>query len=326
MKITTAKLRTLLAIGENANIEFKRAGDGPKPDTFETVCAFLNTAGGDLLLGVADNGEVIGLPPKSIDAMIRNFANVMNDPNLFDPVFALYPEEIVYKGNHLIHVRVPESADVHRFKGNCYARVHEEDVRVRGTEPIAQMFIRKQRIFTEQKVYPFVSKKELRLDLIPRVKNMVSEENPWKGMSADQILKSARLIGVDATTGKRGFKAAAVLLLGSDDLIGDIFPAYKTDAILQRVNVDRYDDRDIVRTNLVESYDRLLAFGMKHLMDKFFLEDGLRVSLRGKILREFSLPVLEPFRAPVVSEKTGNGVLHLFHPVLVYGSRRPPVP
>ena len=149
MKIMVSKLRTLLIVGENLNIEFKRASDGPKADTFESVCAFLNTAGGDLLLGVADDGEVIGLPSKSIDAMIRNFVNVMNNPDLFDPVFALYPDEIVYKGKHLIYVRVPESAEVHRFRGKCYRRVHDADVQVRGTEPIAQMFIRKQRIFTE---------------------------------------------------------------------------------------------------------------------------------------------------------------------------------
>ena len=29
-----------------------------------------------------------------------------------------------------------------------------------------------------------------------------------------------------------------------------------------------------------------IAFGEKHLLDKFYLEDGMRVSLRGKILRE----------------------------------------
>ena len=48
----------------------------------------------------------------------------------------------------------------------------------------------------------------------------------------------------------------------------------------------------VVQTNLIESYDRLQAFGIKHLMDKFFLEDGLRVSLRGKILREMLVNVL----------------------------------
>jgi len=71
VKITSSRINTLLTIGENLNIEFKRAGDGPKADTFESVCAFLNKAGGDLLLGVDDDGTVVGLPPKSVDAMIR---------------------------------------------------------------------------------------------------------------------------------------------------------------------------------------------------------------------------------------------------------------
>ena len=34
MKITASRLSTLLAIGENMNIEFKKASDGPKADTF----------------------------------------------------------------------------------------------------------------------------------------------------------------------------------------------------------------------------------------------------------------------------------------------------
>ena len=46
MKITSSRITTLLTIGENLNIEFKRAGNGPKNDTFESVCAFLNKAGG----------------------------------------------------------------------------------------------------------------------------------------------------------------------------------------------------------------------------------------------------------------------------------------
>ena len=107
MKITSSRITTLLTIGENLNIEFKRAADGPKTDTFESVCAFLNKAGGDLLLGVDDDGTVVGLPPKAVDAMIRNFVKVMNDPNLFEPTVQLYPEHIVYKRKHLIYVQVP---------------------------------------------------------------------------------------------------------------------------------------------------------------------------------------------------------------------------
>ena len=94
------------------------------------------------------------------------------------------------------------------------------------------------------------------------------------------------MIGTDAATGKEGFNAAAILLLGKDGTIGNCFPAYKTDALLRRVNVDRYDDRVTIYTNLVEAFDQLMAFGEKHLDDKFYLEGVQRVSIRNKILRE----------------------------------------
>ena len=166
------------------------------------------------------------------------------------------------------------------FHIKCAKRVRQ------GTEPLAQLFIRKQHVFTEQRVFPYVTKKDMRLDLLPRIKEMTRDGHPWRWMSADAIFKSAKLMGVDAESGKKGFKAAAVLLLGSDDCIGDVFPAYKTDALLRCVNVDRYDDRVTVSTNLLDSYDQLCAFGEKHLLDKFYLEDDMRVSLRDKILRE----------------------------------------
>ena len=56
--------------------------------------------------------------------------------------------------------------------------------------------------------------------------------------------------------------------------------------MLRRVNTDRYDDREIVDTNLIESYDRLMEFIRKHLPNKFFLEDDQRKNLRNIIARE----------------------------------------
>ncbi|MCB5600305.1 MULTISPECIES: winged helix-turn-helix transcriptional regulator [Blautia] len=95
-----------------------------------------------------------------------------------------------------------------------------------------------------------------------------------------------RLYTMDRVTGEQGFNLAAVMLLGYDDVILDIVPTYMTDALLRRINVDRYDDREIVQTNLIESYERLMEFGHKHLPDKFFLEDDQRKSLRNIITRE----------------------------------------
>jgi ATP-dependent DNA helicase RecG len=99
------------------------------------------------------------------------------------------------------------------------------------------------------------------------------------------------------------------MLLGRDEVIRSISPAYRTDAILRKVNLDRYDDRVIVQTNLIESYDMLLQFAEKHLLDKFYLEEDTRVSLRGVIAREMLVNTLihreftSPYFAKFIIEK-----------------------
>jgi hypothetical protein len=64
-------LAELVAVGENATVEFKATGrwsirDGRVDDLVEfaivrTVAGFLNTAGGTLVIGVDDNGDAVGL-------------------------------------------------------------------------------------------------------------------------------------------------------------------------------------------------------------------------------------------------------------------------
>jgi predicted GIY-YIG superfamily endonuclease len=88
------------------------------------------------------------------------------------------PEAIRYQNKEMIHIHAPQSSEVHRFKGVCYDRAHEADVKVTGTEQIAQMYIHKQGIFTERRVYPYVQKEDLRLDLQPKIRNLAASRNP----------------------------------------------------------------------------------------------------------------------------------------------------
>jgi len=76
------------------------------------------------------------------------------------------------------------------------------------------------------------------------------------------------------------------LLFGKDNSIMSVLPQHKTDAIFRVKNKDRYDDRDVVITNLIDSYDRLMAFGQKHLNDLFVLDGIVNVNARDRILRE----------------------------------------
>jgi ATP-dependent DNA helicase RecG len=293
--VPTNGLHNILSIGETVAVEFKRCGNGISADTYETVCSFLNRFGGDIYLGVEDDGEVIGLPPKAAPDMVKNFISTINNPDIISPTVYLSPKIIEYEGKTLIHIHIHPSAEVHTCKKVIFDRVDDADVKVTATGQTAQMFIRKQKIYTEKKVYPYVTKKHFRLDLLPRIRQMAvnrDDKHPWKNLSDDDLLQSAGLLGEDLETGQKGYNLAAIMLLGRDEVIKNVSPTYRTDALLRKVNLDRYDDRLIVETNLVESYDLLMGFAEKHLWDKFYLEDDVRVNLRSKISREMLVNTL----------------------------------
>ena len=292
-----ATMQSMLTIGETVAVEFKRCGNGIESDTYETVCSFLNRFGGDIFLGVLDDGTVLGVPESAVQDMIRNFIKVVSNPALFSPTVYLVPEKIEYDEKHtIIHIHVPPSAEVHSYKKIIYDRVDDADIKVTATGAIAQMYIRKQNIFTEKKIYPYAKLDDLRLDLLPKIRilaqNHAGGTHPWTSMDDEEVLKSAGLYGRDIATGEEGYNLAAIMLLGKDDVILNVAPAYVTDALVRKVNVDRYDDREVIKTNLIESYDRLMDFGKKHLPDKFFLEGDVNKSLRNTILREMVSNVL----------------------------------
>ena len=283
-------LRSTFEIGETIAVEFKRCGNGIENDVYESVCSFLNRFGGDIYMGVLNDGTVLGVPPKAANDMVKNFIKMISNPDLFTPTIYLVPEVIEYEGKTIIHVRVPVSAEVHSFKKIIYDRVDDADVKVTATGQIAAMYIRKQGIFTEKRIFKYVTMEDLRLDLLPRMRKMATNNmegiHSWESISDEELLRSAGLYGTDRVTGDKGYNLAAVMLLGKDDVINDICPAYETDALVRKVNVDRYDDREIVRTNLIESNDQLMEFARKNLPDKFFLEGAERKNLRNIISRE----------------------------------------
>lgn len=90
----TKTLKTLLKIGETITVEFKRCGNKIESDVYETVCAFLNRFGGDIFLGVLNDGTVNGLSATAAPQLIKNFIKCIGNPDLFTPTIYLMPEII----------------------------------------------------------------------------------------------------------------------------------------------------------------------------------------------------------------------------------------
>ena len=288
--MTIEEIKKLIATGEKIDVELKESRNALNKDIYDTVASFNNRTGGHIILGVNDKREIVGVNPAKVDKMIKDFTTAINNPKKIYPPLYLTPEHMVVDGKDIIHIQVPEGYQVCRHGSKIFDRSYEGDVNITdSSELVYKMYARKQGSYFVNKVFPNLALDCLDSSIIARVRKRASIRNQnhsWKDMTDEELLRSANLILIDPQTGRDGLTLAAILLFGKDNAIMSVLPQHKTDAIFRVVNKDRYDDRDVITTNLIDSYDRLIAFGQKHLNDLFVLDGIVNVSARDRILRE----------------------------------------
>jgi ATP-dependent DNA helicase RecG len=296
MNVTEQQTIELIHRGEGLDLEFKTCRNQLNRDVYETVCAFLNRHGGTLFFGVQDNGVIQGIEPDAAAQIRKDFVTAINNPQKISPPTYLGVDEVTVAGKTLLRIYVPESSQVHRCNGRIYDRNEDGDLDITDhTAQVAQLYQRKQVTYTENKVFSHLGLDDLDRDLIARCRKIATlrwEDHPWKDLDDLELLQSAQLYQTDPETGKSGITRAGILLLGKQLPLLLAVPHHRTDLILRKVNLDRYDDRDFVDVNLVESYERIMAFVHKHLPDPFYLEGTTSISIRDAIFREVASNIL----------------------------------
>ena len=291
------KLRQIIRDGEGVAVEFKKCENELSNSVFETVSAFSNRYGGHLMLGVEDNGKIIGVNPNSISGIKKNFVNSLNNPQRFNPTLYIALEEENIDGKIVLWTYIPPNSQVIMFNGKIYDRTEDGDIDItRNSEMVTQIHRRKSADYSERQVFPYATEDDFEFArLLPKARLLAINHrpnHPWGAMTDKELLQSAGLYDKDLKTGKEGFNLAAILLFGKESTIRSCTPNYITDGICRRHNLDRYDDRVMIRTNLIDAYDRLIEFVEKHTLDKFFLIGGQSVSIRSKIAREIVSNIL----------------------------------
>lgn len=289
-KMTIDEIKKLIQNGEKIDVEFKESRNALTKDVFDTVCSFNNRNGGHILLGVNDKRDIVGVSEDKVDKIIKEFTTSINNSQKMYPPLYLLPEVFEIDSKKVIYIRVPEGYQVCRHNGRIWDRSYEGDINITDhAELVYKLYARKQGSYFVNKVYPNLDIDFLDASVIAKAKRMAVARNKnhvWENMSDEELLRSANLILTDPETKLEGITLAAILLFGKDNSIMSVLPQHKTDAIFRVENKDRYDDRDVVITNLIDSYDRLIAFGQKHLNDLFVLDGIVNVNARDRILRE----------------------------------------
>ncbi|MCL4739568.1 MAG: putative DNA binding domain-containing protein [Burkholderiaceae bacterium] len=304
-------IHQLLPRGESRQLEFKRVSGKMVGKALETVCAFANTVGGTLVLGVADLKEHQGTArlfgieenPEAVDELQRKLLTEFLPPldglRLHRIACAVHNGPAKGVTGHVLLLRVERSARVHSIvDGGTYTRLDAGNRQMSAAEVTALSYQRGERSATSEPVP--VALARLQTEAWRR---FVAQRGPLSGPFAEQLLRIGLAEEVNAEVQPR---RAAVLLFADEP--GSLLAAFDSRADI-RVMV--YDGKHpvagatpnlrkpakTIRGPLVDQIDAAVRL----VLDE--LAQGLTMSSSG-------FRTVHAYPARVVKEAIVNAAIH----------------
>lgn len=309
--LASALLRQLLPGGESRRLEFKRVSGKMVGKALETVCAFANTQGGTVVLGIADLKEFHGTARlfgveenrEAVDELQRKllteFQPAIDGLRLQRVASPLHNGSAKGSVGSVLLLQVPRSPRVHSIvNGGTYTRLDAGNRMLSASEVTALSYQRGERSATSESVP--VPLARLQTGAWQR---FVAQRGPLTGGFGDQLLRIGLADEVDGSVLPR---RAAVLLFADEP--GSLLAAFESRADL-RVMV--YDGKravagatpnlrkpaKTVRGPLVDQIDAAVRL----VLDE--LAQGLTLSSSG-------FRTVHRYPARVVKEAIVNAVMH----------------
>ena len=174
-------IMTLIKKGEGRQMEFKEALN--KDVVAREVCGFLNTEGGQVLIGVKDRGRVSGI--KNADAEAKSLNQLLINNIVPEAPITVSVESVENKKILLVEV-LGGSKKPYVFKGSIYYRIGEQTVQASAQE-IASLIHNNQRagIHWERQAALGVEIEDLDTEEIRKTIQQLSTSGRGKGQKED---------------------------------------------------------------------------------------------------------------------------------------------
>ena len=296
------QFKRLSQAGESAVIEYKTCTERISSSLYETVCSFLNHSGGQILVGVKDNGEIVGVSPDKAEALKTNIITTIKNQNLFLPCPYFTPQSMEVNGKTVILLDIPCGEYVYRYNGRYWDRNGDADIDITDhPELLLSLFERKNPHLFEERTVSELTMAHLDHETFQFCRNILSIRKPghaWLQLTDEEILLHTHLAKRDSFTGELKLKYASLILFGKEEAIEDFIPRYRFEALFHMCTYEeyndlkqfpnRYDDRKTMRYNLIKVYSQLTQFTERYLPDRFYLPPGSsqREDLRWQLFRE----------------------------------------
>ncbi|MBU1262286.1 helix-turn-helix domain-containing protein [bacterium] len=264
----TTKLQNLITLGEGQTLEFKRS-TAEIDKAIQELVSFANTSGGIILIGVSDEGRIIGVSPGVITKdQIANKITGNTDPVLHPKI-----DMVEIEGKKIMVITVDESKNKpHLAFGRAYKRVGSISPKMPRDE-YDRLLLEKHKDelqfdnqickeatlddINEKKVRWFLTKakRERNLDIDPKT-------------SIKEALERLKLIRDDKLT------SASILLFGKNPRRFFLQAETRCARFKGIAPVKPFTDMKVFDGNIIDQVDKALSFVLDHIPMAVWLVPG----------------------------------------------------
>lgn len=290
--MTEEEIKQLISNGENQEVEFKESLPSKTDLISKNIAAFANTQGGVIILGVRDNGGIVGLD-EDLDKMQKRVNEINKSVNP-PPILEIKVHNIESKNVLLVNVNKAANNMYHTFKGAIYVRMGSVTQRLEGSSQMEYLRDKKVVVFDES-YDPSVTLDDIEKNKVQRYLDLRNQDDFFQHHTLEEFFVSNRLA---TKNGSLRVKNAAILVFGKDP--SKIFPQIEIKLALfdgkEAINVIAHK---IVKADLVGCVYESVQFVKSHL-ERSFSVDQESIKREDK----YKIPI------SVIRESIVNAVVH----------------
>jgi len=241
---------------EDQNKEFKQTWN---ENSLKTICAFANSSGGKLYIGIDDNGKEVG---------VKGATRYLDDiPNKTKDVLGITPDVKIKKkaGKDIIKITVAPSSAPISYHGRFYTRSGSSSIEIKGNE-LVEMLMRKSGRSWDDFIEERATIKDIDVTAVKNFQKLAAKKIPQiaKEKSIPAILQKLNLLE------KGKLRRAAILLFGKNPKKFYITAYIKIGKFVSATDLISTDD---VEGNLFDQVDKALEIlRVKYLLSNITYE------------------------------------------------------
>jgi len=241
---------------EDQNQEFKQVWND---NCLKTICAFANTAGGKLYIGIDDEGNATG---------VKDAARYLDDiPNKTKDILGITPAVKIKKkaGKEIIEISVEPSSAPISYHGRFFTRSGSSSIEIKGHE-LVEMLMRKSGRSWDGFIEEDATLKDIDTAAVNKFRKLATKKIPViaKEKNVTAILQKLNLL-------KRGkLRRAALLLFGKNPKKFYITAYIKIGKFISSTDLISTDD---IEGNIFDQVDRAIEMlRVKYLLSNITYE------------------------------------------------------